>query len=380
MELVHGELIASKCEAKDFISSMPDNVITEILNRLPLRDVVSTGILSRTWRFKWTLITKLVFDDELSWKLPGLGEEPSYNGKDLSRLINQLKGPITKFDLYIVDDILSDDEDVNHWLSVLSRKGIKKLNITRLFAGPIELPPQLFSCLELKQLLLHNCNFNLPPSFCGFPKLLKLELSYTRFERCTFGELIARCPLLEALRIDDSGSVDDVKVTEIAKHLPKLEKLALGFRSCEFLADACVGNKVATTFLSLKTLNLFRVEFNDDLMVSLISEMICSSPNLHNLNIWAKYRSNVPPRADSDCNTMGMLHLRSVVFSCYEGSENEVRFIKSLLACSPLLEKNKIHGYSSQVFSGDKGKLMFATKLLKLPRASPTAEVDISWD
>ncbi|GJY90687.1 F-box/FBD/LRR-repeat protein-like protein [Tanacetum coccineum] len=287
MELVHGELIASKCEAKDVISSMPDNVITKILNWMPLRDAVSTG-------------------------------------------------PITNFDLDIPEYILFDDEDVNHWLSVLSRKGIKKLNI--------------------------------------------IKLSYPRFKRCTFGDLIARCPLLEDLRICDNESVDYVVVAEIAKHgylktldlslcvlesifhladLPKLEKLDLGFRSCEFLADACVRNKVATTFLSLKTLHLFIVDFNDDLM--------------------AKYGSNVPLRANSDYNTMGMLHLRSVGFSCNNGSENEVRFIKSLLACSPLLEKIKIHR-SSQVFSGDKGKLMFATKLLKLPRASPSAEVDISWD
>ncbi|GKD77711.1 hypothetical protein Tco_1340332, partial [Tanacetum coccineum] len=101
-----------------------------------------------------------------------------------------------------------------------------------------------------------------------------------------------------------------------------LPKLDLGFRSCEFLADACVRNKVATTFLSLKTLHLFIVDFNDDLM--------------------AKYGSNVPLRANSDYNTMGMLHLQRMK--------------------------------SSQVFSGDKGKLMFATKLLKLPRASPSAK------
>ncbi|GJX56931.1 F-box/FBD/LRR-repeat protein-like protein [Tanacetum coccineum] len=407
MEFVHGELIASKCEAKDFISSMPDNVITKILNRLPLRDAVSTGILSRTWRLKWTLITKLVFDDDLYENFRGWGGKP--NGKDLSRLINQLKGPITKFNLDIPeddypDDILFNDEDVNHWLSVLSRKGIKKLNIISQYADPHELPIQLFSCLELKHLLLYNCFFHLPPSFCGFPKLLNLVLSSSRFEGCTFGELITRCPLLEALRIDADETVDDVEVAEIVKHgnlkilnlslcvferitsssifhltdLPKLEKLYLNFDDCEFVADAGVGKKVTTAFLSLKTLNLSRVDLNDDLMVSFISEMICGSPNLHNLYILAKYERNVPPRADSDCNTMGMLHLRSVEFSCYKSSENEVRFIKSLLACSPLLEKIKIHG-SSRAFSGDKVKLMFATKLLMLPRASPTAEVDFSW-
>ena len=258
MEPVHGDLCAAE---EDFISNMPDIVITKILNLLPLRDAVSTSILCRNWRFKWTLITKLVFDDDLYCNLRGSGGKPSYNGKDLSRLINQLKGPITKFDLNIPDYILFDDEDVDHWLSVLSRKGIKKLNITSLFADPLELPTQLFSCLELKHLLLHNCFLHLPPSFCGFLKLLKLKLFCPRFEHCTIGELIARCPLLEVLRIheDDYESVDYVEVTEITKHgnlkmldlslhvlksitlssifhftdLPKLEKLSSSFLFCE---------------------------------------------------------------------------------------------------------------------------------------------------
>lgn len=405
MEPVHGELKASKCAAEDFISNMPDNVITKIMNLLPLRDAVSTSILSRIWRFKWTLITKLVFDDDLYWHLRGWGGKPSYDGKDLSRLINQLKGPITKFDLDIPDYILFEDEDVDHWLSVLSRKGIKKLNITSLFAAPLELPTQLFSCLELENLLLNNCYFNLPPSFCGFPKLWKLDLSYPRFnERDTFGELIARCPFLEVLRIDDTEIIEHMEVAEIAKHgnlmrleltlcaletsssifqltdLPKLKRLELEFRDWELMGEAGVSKKVLTAFLSLKRLDLSRVDFSNDFMVSLVSEIINSSPNLLNLNIWPAYGDNAPPCAFPDYNTMGMLQLRSVWFSTFNVSVNELRYIKSLLACSPLLVNFVFHIRSSRVLGGEKEKLMFATKLSKLPRASPMAEVDVIWD
>ncbi|MFS7949310.1 putative F-box domain, leucine-rich repeat domain superfamily, F-box-like domain superfamily [Helianthus anomalus] len=41
---------------------MPDNVVTNILDRLPLQDAVRTSILSRNWRFKWTTISQIVFD------------------------------------------------------------------------------------------------------------------------------------------------------------------------------------------------------------------------------------------------------------------------------------------------------------------------------
>ncbi|GKD85842.1 hypothetical protein Tco_1356996, partial [Tanacetum coccineum] len=104
-------------------------------------------------------------------------------------------------------------------------------------------------------------------------------------------------------------------------------------------------------------------------------------PNLLNLDIWNTECRTTSLRTDPDCNTMGMLQLRNVWFSTYcEVSENEVRYIKSLLACSPLLENFVIHVCLSRVLGGENGKLMFTTMLLNLPRASPMTEVDIHWD
>lgn len=76
---------------------------------------------------------------------------------------------------------------------------------------------------------------------------------------------------------------------------------------------------------------------------------------------------------------MRKLQLINVAFVSCRGSENEMCLIKSLLACSPLLKNISIRANSSQVFSGENGKVMFATRLLKFHRASPIAEVDINW-
>ncbi|XVE91728.1 hypothetical protein REPUB_Repub01dG0036000 [Reevesia pubescens] len=46
------------------ISDLPEDIIKCILARLPIQDVVRTSILSRHWRYKWTTIPVLVFDDE----------------------------------------------------------------------------------------------------------------------------------------------------------------------------------------------------------------------------------------------------------------------------------------------------------------------------
>ena len=78
---------------------------------------------------------------------------------------------------------------------------------------------------------------------------------------------------------------------------------------------------------------------------------------------------------------MGELQLLKVELICIRGIENEVCLIKYLLNSSPLLKKMDIHADSSEVckLGGDNGEKNFATKLLKLRRASTLAEIDIVW-
>ena len=74
---------------------------------------------------------------------------------------------------------------------------------------------------------------------------------------------------------------------------------------------------------------------------------------------------------------MGQLQLRYVWLFSIRGSKNEECMIKSLLACSPLLKNIVITADSPEVFGDDHGDSVFATKLLKLHRASPTAQIDL---
>nr|GFC26117.1 hypothetical protein [Tanacetum cinerariifolium] len=52
MDQVYGSRKLSKFAPEDVISSMPDDVMTNILNRLPLQDAVRTGILSKSWSIR----------------------------------------------------------------------------------------------------------------------------------------------------------------------------------------------------------------------------------------------------------------------------------------------------------------------------------------
>lgn len=76
---------------------------------------------------------------------------------------------------------------------------------------------------------------------------------------------------------------------------------------------------------------------------------------------------------------MRKLQLQSVSLVCFKGSDTEVCLIKCILACSPSLKRITIIPDPFQVVGGEKGKLMFASKLLELHRASTIAEVKMDW-
>ncbi|XP_022020376.1 F-box/FBD/LRR-repeat protein At1g13570-like isoform X2 [Helianthus annuus] len=433
------EVKESECAVEDVISSMPDIVITHILDRLPVQDAVKTGILSKNWRFKWTMLSRLVFDEDFYLYLILKTNYESKFGRIISRLLLHLRGAITKFVLYIDERCYSalDDEDIASWFSFLSRKGVKDLTVTKTNGEPLNLPSHLFSCLELKHLKLFYCRLDPPVDFRGFPNLLSLESGLLHFESSKFGEFITQCPLLEILNmryrrffldilntryqrhsLEEMGmdiiSVGKVKLAEIANAanikilsvslcdtvpstkfssifqlvglLPKLHKLNLDFVRCkDKFTEVGAKKRFLTTHPCLKTLTLSTIDLCDGIMLSCALELIRNFPNVQTLEItatrdWDDYPNDPTPAAatcsrDLDNDTMGLLQLQSAVFTQFKGSENEVYLIKYLLACSPFLKKLAV---KLHFLLGPDEELIFARKLLKLHRASPIAEIKLS--
>ncbi|XP_076927939.1 F-box/FBD/LRR-repeat protein At1g13570-like [Bidens hawaiensis] len=416
-------------EIEDVISSMPDNVVTHILDCLPLQDAVRTSILAKNWRFKWTMLSQLEFDENFYLYIIQRHAESTF-GRIISRLLLNIKGAITKFYLYIDDRCffsVLDNEDIAHWILFLSQKGVKDLTICKMNGPPLELPTHLFSCLELKHLKLLYCRFDPPASFCGFPKLLSFESGLLHFESSKFGDFITQCPLLEILnmryrrffhdilfkRLHQSPEmnlsilptgkvklvniakfanlkmlsillchVDNVTITSILEHvgcLPKLQELRLEFVKCTF-TEGGAKKTLPATFSCLKSLTLFTIDLSNGIMFSCALELIRSSPNLRALEItasdWGDDQTPAICPPEVNYKTMGPLQLTSVEFKNLRGSDNEACLIKYLLACSPFLKKIVIHPLAFDVMPDE--SLMFAMKLLKLHRASSTAEIDLA--
>ncbi|KAM0047804.1 putative F-box domain, leucine-rich repeat domain superfamily, F-box-like domain superfamily [Helianthus debilis subsp. tardiflorus] len=393
-------LEASEFAPEDYISTMPDNVITSILHRLPLQDAVRTGILSRNWRFKWTMLTQLKFNEEFFVYLMKTKGENSL-GKIVSRLLLHLNGAVTKS---VLVPALLDVEDIHHLILFLSRKGIKDLTITDWSKPQVKLPTHLFSCLELKRLNIYGFCFHPPPGFHGFPNLLSLELRGVQYGGSDLGEFLTRCPLLEILDLGYLSYTGNMKLVEIAKlvnlkilslslchlettttispcnvfelvgFLPKLQELGLDFQDCR-LTEGGARKKFATSFPALKALKLTRIDFGDGIMISFALEMFRHFPNLQTLDIIATRQVTDPfpisiPIPEGEYN---MRELRSVLFRNFKGSKNEVYLIKYFLACCPSLKKIEIQcDWCLEPIE----QLIHARKLLMLHRASPAAEIE----
>nr|GEV52218.1 hypothetical protein [Tanacetum cinerariifolium] len=252
MEHVHGSRKLSKFAPEDVISSTPDDVITNIFNRLPLQDAVRTGTLSKSWRYKWTMISQLVFDEDFYEYLEKTKNEKYYR-RIVSRFLLHLKSGITKFHLYIEKgrDSILDAEDISNWILVLSQKGILEFTLLNMDATPVLLTTHIFSCLKLIRLTLYNCHFRPVSTFSGFPYLLSLDLSEVVFGSYTCGDFLTRCPILEILKLRDN-TPSEIKRDEITK-LINLKVLCLPL--CELDNEAVIFQLLGY-FPKLQELNL----------------------------------------------------------------------------------------------------------------------------
>ena len=52
-----------RIEGKNMINNLPDDLLVHILLHVPIKDAVSTMILSKRWRSIWTMLPALDYDD-----------------------------------------------------------------------------------------------------------------------------------------------------------------------------------------------------------------------------------------------------------------------------------------------------------------------------
>jgi hypothetical protein len=184
--------------AADRISGLPDDVLRDVISRLPTKDAARTTAFSRRWRGVWPS-TPLVLADSHSHSLPAA---------TVSRALAAHPGPFRC--VYLAGaSVPAHPSEVARLLQLLAVKDIQDLvlaNRPTTDAADLEtlvtLPGAIFACTSLTRLDICFWSFpdifTLPPA-AVFPSLRELNLVSIAVDERELTFLLERCPVLEKL-------------------------------------------------------------------------------------------------------------------------------------------------------------------------------------
>ncbi|KAK4796830.1 hypothetical protein SAY86_029156 [Trapa natans] len=420
----HREPPKSHCQSQtelDKFSNLPGHVIDQILSQLPIRDAVRTSLLSTKWRYRWSTLSNLVFDNQCL----------SFNSQDQSVIKNKLvnvidhvlllhTGPIYKFKLSHRD--LTGITDIDKWILHLSRSPIREFVLEIWKGQRYNLHSRLFSCQHLIHLELFNCLVNPPRTFQGFKNLKSLDLQHVTMTQENFETLISNCSLLERLTLmnfngfthlninaprllffDVGGYFDDITFTNTSSlalisiglyanekvekrpnqnasnlvkffsHLTHIRRLEIQSYFLKFLASGDVPGRLDHPCADLGYLSI-RINLGDFAEISAALCLLRSSLSLQELEILARPEEHSPgvsclDLCEGEQQFCSFPQLRLVKIFDISGIKPELEFISFILLASPALEKMVI----KPALVNEGMKMM--KDLLLLRRASVRAEV-----
>ncbi|KAJ4801529.1 F-box family protein [Rhynchospora pubera] len=396
----------------DFISTMPAEIIENILVRLPIKEAVRTSILSSKWKSLWASISDLVFTEKIS---------ESELIRSVDNVLRLHQGSILKFELHSYE--LTCEETINRWLLFLSKNGLKDLGLSFNIFKDCKVPSSLFSCNKLEQLEISGfsaCTISAPQCFQGLNLLRNLTLGNCHLVGITMEKFISGCPLLEsltlfefvehgclAIRARNLTHLDllGITCTDLLLETPKLthasihfdhmphgvlkfgsasdgsnrkllrsigalsniEELDIGSKFFRYLASGPIPEKLPVTFYHLKKISIYLDGSGKGVDTALC--IFRKAPNLNTLcltvprqSIWEEQR----------ITSIFLERLEVVVILDFEETVSMLGFAKFILSAAPQLEKLVID--ERDINNLDDG-MGFRMKLASLPRLSSKAVI-----
>ncbi|CAA7028115.1 unnamed protein product [Microthlaspi erraticum] len=236
----------------DRISNLTDDLLLKIVSSLPTKDVVATMILSKRWRFLWTMLPKLDFDYDYDYDSDSKLKRSEYERfvKYVDRSLVFNRAPVLETLKFRVGPFYTS-EDLATWMRIGMVRQVREIEISACADNRsiVELPKSLYTCKKLEVLKLAYVDVDdVPDDFC-FPSLKSLHLVCatigTETEE-TYCKLFSSCPVLEELVLDIMAS--------FRVEIPTLQRLSIR-DTCNPPNDGDDDRKVVIIVPSLKFLN-----------------------------------------------------------------------------------------------------------------------------
>ncbi|KAK3163486.1 hypothetical protein QOZ80_1AG0004360 [Eleusine coracana subsp. coracana] len=218
----------------DRISSLPDQILRNVVSRLPAADAARTAALATRWRGLWRAVPLVFVDAHLLptesradplWR-PGLEASLGLTNAASAALAAH-PGPFRCVHL-TCSYMDTNREEIKRWMQLLAAKGVQQLAfINRPWPLDIPLPATVFSCASLTR--LHIGAWKFPdtaalPRAAAFPHLQELYLSLIAMKDRDLAFLLDRCPVLEVLTV--IASQTDVRMCVVSRSLRCLQLVA----------------------------------------------------------------------------------------------------------------------------------------------------------
>ncbi|CAH8353150.1 unnamed protein product [Eruca vesicaria subsp. sativa] len=214
---------------EDKISALPDDLLVKILSLVPTKYAVATIILSKRWRYIWTMVPKLDYNmndgihnkvgflDFLfgnsyqRWFLRFINESLRVHKAPVLEKLGIELGPRCPVDVNV---------DVGKWIEKAVDKRVREIEfILRWSAEYTILPKSLYTCVSLVSLSLSGKILVDVPSLACLPFLEDLELhSVVYKDEDSFARLLSSCPKLKILSVARHDHQDNVKEITIADY------------------------------------------------------------------------------------------------------------------------------------------------------------------
>ncbi|XP_019149949.1 PREDICTED: F-box/FBD/LRR-repeat protein At1g13570-like [Ipomoea nil] len=388
--------------SRDLISPLPVEIKHRILECLPTQDAARTALLSNHWNDVWLQHGRLAFDCDFTYSVD---EGHDDEGRTLVDIINDIllsrAGPVKKFTLGINNYYPElRQSDFNRWCLFLSRNGVEELNIGFFNRDTdYKLPFCILSCPTIKQLSVDVTSIDLPVNNVGgiFSNVTSLFFQAVEFRRTVNGTASSiSIPNLERLNF-----LDCVGITKFEISASKLEMLSvrnsvhdvvdsrwltphLKAIKALWLCDSSLPYMDASLFataINLQVLGLDDLSFGSENQLAVVMQLLQKCPNLCELGIMAdqavckrdiEAASSLLEDLDGCFIVQDLKMLNTIKIESFNGSTNEMLFVKLLLSNSPALEKVVIMEYH---YIDRSVAVRSQRELLRFPRASPKAQI-----
>ncbi|KAF6161954.1 hypothetical protein GIB67_014156 [Kingdonia uniflora] len=205
---------ATASETKsDMISYMPEDILHRIVSRLPVKQAVSTCILSRKWRYIWRFIDTMVFDEEKDFNTSNVRFKSFINQTldlhksyiNLEKFCIRMKssastGIILNFN-QLIDKAFSQipEDDIVRWTNSAVTRNVKDFDLT----CSTGLPSCLFGARSITSLRLSRVKIGEFDGDANLDSLNSISLQNVSVSTETMGRVLSGSPVLENIYLEE---------------------------------------------------------------------------------------------------------------------------------------------------------------------------------